>query len=101
VSSVGPWLLLLGVAMILLEGAVASVWSVRLVRQGRALAAILERERGLVQADVSRLRETLEDTRRLWEPWRRALGWLRHPLVAAVLVSLGRRLAGASSPRVP
>ena len=79
--------------MIVLEGAVASLWSVRLVRQGRALAAILEREQGLVKADVSRLRETLEETRRLWEPWRRALGWLRHPLVAAVLASFSRRLA--------
>jgi len=94
VSSVGPWLLVLGVAVILLEGAVASVWSVRLARQGRALVVILERERGLVQADVSRLRETLEETRRLWEPWRRTLGWLRHPLVAALLASFWRRLAG-------
>ena len=93
-SSVGPWLLVVGVVVILLEGAVASVWSVRLARQGRALAAILERERGLVQADVSRLRETLAETRRLWEPWRRALGWLRHPLVAALLASFWRRLAG-------
>jgi len=94
VSSVGPWLLVLGGAVILLEGAVASVWSVRLARQGRALAAILERERGLVQADVARLRETLEETRRLWEPWRRALRGLRHPLVAALLASLWRRVAG-------
>ena len=93
-SSAGPWLLVFGVAVILLEGAVASVWSVRLVRRGRALAAILEREQGLVKADVSRLRETLEETRRLWEPWRRALGWLRHPLVAALLASFWRRLAG-------
>ena len=100
-SSAGPWLLVLGVAVILLEGAVASVWSVRLARQGRALAAILQREQGLVREDVSRLRETLEETRRLWEPWRRALGWLRHPLVAAVLASLGRRLAGVRSRRVP
>jgi len=93
VSSAGPWLLVLGVAVILLEGAVASIWSFRLVRQGRALAAILEREQGLVKGDVSRLRQTLEETRRLWEPWRRVLGWLRHPLVAAVLASFSRRLA--------
>lgn len=92
--SVGPWLLVLGVAVILVEGAVAGVWSVRLARQGRALAAMLDRERSLVQADVARLRETLEETRRLWEPWRRALRWLRHPLVAAVLASFWRRLAG-------
>ena len=93
-SSIGPWLLVLGAAVIVVEGAVASVWTVRLTRQGRALAAILERERGLVQADVARLRDTLEETRRLWEPWRQALRWLRHPLVAALLGSFWRRVAG-------
>jgi len=94
VSSVGPWLLVLGVAVILVEGMVASVWSVRLARQGQALAAMLERERGVVRADVARLRAALEETRRLWAPWRRALRWLRHPLVAALLASFWRRLAG-------
>ena len=93
-SSIGPWLLVLGAAAIVVEGTVASVWTVRLARQGRALTAMLERQRGLVQADVSRLRETLEETRRLWEPWRRALRRLRHPLVAALLASFWRRLAG-------
>lgn len=90
----GPWLLVLGVAVILVEGTIAGVWSARLARQGRVLAAILERERGQVQGDVARLRETLDETRRLWEPWRRALRWLRHPLVAALLASFWRRLSG-------
>jgi len=94
VSSFGPWLLVLGGALLVIEGAISAVWTVRLARQGRALAKMLERERGVVQADVARLRATLEETRRLWEPWRRALRWLRHPLVAALLGSLGRRLAG-------
>jgi len=94
VSSVGPWLLVAGGAVILVEGTISAVWSFRLIRQGRALAAMLERERGVVQSDVARLRGTLEETRRLWEPWRRALRWLRHPLVAAVLASFWRRVAG-------
>lgn len=93
-SSVGPWLLVAGGAVILVEGTISAVWSFRLIRQGRALAAMLERERGVVQSDVARLRGTLEETRRLWEPWRRALRWLRHPLVAAVLASFWRRVAG-------
>jgi hypothetical protein len=94
VSSFGPWLLVLGAGVILVEGTVVAAWSVRLARQGRALATMLERERVSVQEDVARLRATLEETRRLWEPWRRALRRLRHPLVAALLASLWRRAAG-------
>ena len=93
-SSVGPWLLVAGGAVILVEGTISAVWSFRLIRQGRALAAMLERERGVVQSDVARLRGTLEETRRLWEPWRRTLRRLRHPLVAALLASFWRRAAG-------
>ena len=92
-AAIGPWFVVLGVAVILIEGVVATVWSLRLARQGQALAAMLQRERLLVEADVARLRETLEETRRLWEPWRRLLRRLRHPLVAAVLASLWRRVA--------
>ena len=92
-AAIGPWFLALGVAVILVEGVVAMVWSLRLARQGRALAVMLQRERLLVEGDVARLRETLEETRRLWEPWRRLLRRLRHPLVAAVLASLWRRMA--------
>lgn len=92
-TGIGPWLLVLGVAVILVEGAVAGVWSVRLARQGRALATMLQREQALVRDDVERLRGTLEETRRLCEPWRRALRWVRHPLVAALLASLWRRVA--------
>ena len=92
-AAIGPWFLVLGVAVILVEGVVAMVWSLRLARQGRALAVMLQRERLLIEGDVVRLRETLEETRRLWEPWRRLLRRLRHPLVAAVLASLWRRLA--------
>ncbi len=90
-STVGPWLLVLGAAVIVVEGAVGVVWSVRLVRQGQALAGVLQTERALLQSDVARLQATLEETRRLWEPWRRALRWLRHPLIAAVLASFWKR----------
>jgi hypothetical protein len=92
--ALGPWLFVFAVAVILVEGAVAAAWSVRLARQGQALAVMLQRERALVEGDVARLRETLEETRRLWEPWRRALRWLRHPLVAALLASFWRRATG-------
>lgn len=88
----GPWLLLFAVAVILLECVVAAVWSVQLARRGRALVFVLNRERELLEADVQRLRATVEETRQLWKPWQRALRWLRHPLVAAVMASLWRRV---------
>jgi hypothetical protein len=94
-TTIGPWLLVAGVALILVEGAVGAAWGLRLARQGRALAARLERDRSQVEADVQRLRETLEETRRLWAPYRRALRWLRHPLVAALMGSVWRRWRAA------
>lgn len=93
-TALAPWILLFGVAVILVEAAVAGVWTARLASRGRRLAAMLQREQALVREDVERLRATLEETRRLWEPWRRALRWIRHPLVVAVLASLRRRWAG-------
>jgi hypothetical protein len=93
-GTLGLWLLAAGAVAIVAEGVVAAVWTRRLAVAGQALAAMLERESGAVQADAERLRQSLEETRRLWEPWRRVLRWLRHPLVAAVLASLGRRWAG-------
>lgn len=92
--SLGPWVLVFGVALILLESVVGLVWTVQLARRGRTLALALERDRAFVQADVERLRATLEETRRLWKPWERALRRLRHPLVAALLGSLWRRWSG-------
>ena len=90
----GPWLLVLGITLIVVECAVAAVWSVQLARRGRSLALALQRDQALVRADVANLRATLQETRRLWEPWRQALRWLRHPLVAALLGSLWRRWSG-------
>ena len=95
ISTVGPWLLLFGVAVILVETAIAAIWSVQLARRGRALALALERDRALLLADMERLRLTLEETQRLWKPWQRALRWLRHPLVAALLGSFWRRWRAA------
>jgi hypothetical protein len=94
-TTIGPWLLVAGAALILVEGAVAAAWGFRLARQGKALATRLERDQSQVEADVQRLRETLEETRRLWAPYRRALLWLRHPLVAALMGSLWRRWRAA------
>jgi len=89
----GVWLLVGAGAAILVEAALLGVWSVRLGRRARALTVLLERERGLLQADVARLRAALEETRTLWRPYARVLRWLRHPLVIALIGSYRRRWA--------
>jgi hypothetical protein len=92
---IGVWLLVAGVVAIVVEGAVAAIWSVSMVKRSRALSEQLLVERGLIEADMARLRAAIEETRRLWGPYRRILRWVRHPLVIALLESYGRRRAGA------
>lgn len=87
----GVWLFVGSSALVVLELAVAGVWSAQLARRGRALTVVLQRERGVVQADLAQLQAALEELRRLWQPYRRALRWLRHPLVAALIASYWRR----------
>ena len=89
----GVWLLVGSVVLIIIEAALVGIWSVRLGRRARALTALLEGERGLIQADVARLRAALEETRMLWRPYARVLRWLRHPLVVALIGSYRRRWA--------
>ena len=88
---IGVWLFVGSSALIVVELGIAGVWSAQLARRGRALAVILERERGVVEEDLARLRAAMEETRRLWRPYARALRWLRHPLVAALVASYWRR----------
>ena len=93
-GTIGLWLLAIGGAVIVIEAIVFAAWSYRLAKNGQALAVLIDTQRGLVQADVTRLQETFAETRRLWAPYRRVLRWLRHPLVAALLASFWRRWAG-------
>jgi hypothetical protein len=90
---IGVWLFMAGVYAIVVEGVLAAMWSLALVKRSRALSERLETERGLIEADVRRLRAALEETQRLWRPYGRALRLLRHPLTIALLGSLARRRA--------
>ncbi|HKV86432.1 MAG TPA: hypothetical protein VJT78_00380 [Candidatus Dormibacteraeota bacterium] len=88
---IGVWLLIISVALILVEGALAGMWTLRIAQRSRVLSEWLVTERAGLQQDVERLRISLEETQRLWQPYRRALRWLRHPLVIALLQSFVRR----------
>jgi len=92
---IGPWLLVAAGVVILVEVLVLAIWTRRLAKGGQALALMVTTQQALVQADLQRLQATLEETRRLWAPYRRALRWLRHPLVAALLASFWRRWRAA------
>ena len=87
----GVWLFIGSSAVVVLELAVGGLWSYRLARRGRALAVVLQEQRGLVQADLDRLKAAMEETRVLWRPYARVLRWVRHPLAAALIASYWRR----------
>jgi hypothetical protein len=93
VGWVGVWLVMASVYAIVVEGVLVAMWGIPLVKRSRALSEQIETERGLIEADLKRLRAALEETERLWRPYRRALRLLRHPLAIALFGSLGRRRA--------
>lgn len=92
---VGIGLLVVCVVMIAVEGALLGLWTWRLVRRARLLSERVATERVLLQADVDLLIAQLEVTEVLWQPYRRVLRWVRHPLAVALLQSFARRWAGA------
>jgi hypothetical protein len=91
---IGVWLLVAGVVAIVAEGVLAVVWGMAVAKRSRALQERIETERGLIEADLKRLQEALEETRRLWRPYSRALRWLRHPITIALMQSYAGRRVG-------
>ena len=94
-TTIGVWLLVVSAVAIVVEGVVASLWCVSLARRSIALSERMQSERALIEADLERLRAAVEETRRLWRPYRRVLRWVRHPLAIALLESYARRRARA------
>lgn len=92
-GTIGILLLVLGVAAIILEMVLMAIWGLALGRRMRDLTKSIESDRAQIQADVERLKRTIEETKILWRPYRRYLRWVRHPLVLALLGSFQRRLA--------
>jgi hypothetical protein len=92
-GTIGVGLLVTGAVAIVIEMALVVVWGVAMGKRMRVLSAYIETERSGIQADVERLKLAIEETKRLWRPYRRILRWLRHPLILALLGSYRRRLA--------
>jgi len=94
-SLIGIWLLVASVAVIALEGLLAALWSVRLSTRAMVLSERLMSERLSLEADVQRLRMTLDETVELWQPYRRLMRLLQHPLAVALMQSYARRRMAA------
>jgi hypothetical protein len=88
----GVGLLIAAAVVIVIESIVAAWWGRAVAKRGLVLSQRLEEERVLVEADLQKLRLALEETQRLWRPYRLVLRWLQHPLVIALLGSYRRRL---------
>jgi sirohydrochlorin ferrochelatase len=94
VGWIGIGMLIAAVLAIVIEGVVAALWSLRIAKAALLLSERLESERAEIEADVAKLRSALEEMRRLWQPYRRALRWVQHPLVIALFASYRRRRMG-------
>lgn len=92
---IGIWLLVAAAVVIMLEGALTVLWSVRLSRKARAISELMASQRAALTADVERLRANIAEMHELWEPYRRLLRLLRHPLTIALMQSFARRGAAA------
>ena len=91
----GVSLLIVCVVMIGVEGALLGFWSLSLVKRAQLLSERLATERVLLQSEQDQLVAELHATAVLWQPYRRALRWVRHPLAIALLESYARRRAAA------
>ena len=92
---VGVAMLVVGSLVIVIEAILMVIWGMRVGRRTLTLNQRIETERRLLQSDVERLKRAVEETRLLWQPYRRALRWLSHPLLIALAQSYRRRRAGA------
>ena len=94
-ETIGIAMLIAGVVAIIIEGAVAALWSLRVSRRARVLSERLASEQGKLQADVERLRQAMAETEALWQPYARLIRWLRHPITIALIQSCARRRQAA------
>jgi hypothetical protein len=90
-GTIGIWLLVAGVLAIVVEMVLLAVWGSAVARRMRTLVLYMESERVVMRSDVERLTRAIDETKMLWRPYGRALRWVRHPLVVAVLGSYRRR----------
>ncbi len=92
---IGVWLFVGSVILIVVEMAVGGILTARVARRAKALSERLSSEQAMLQKDVAKMRESIEEMERLWRPYARVLRWLRHPLAVALVESYSRRRSAA------
>ena len=93
-QSIGIWLLIASAVVIVFEGVLAGIWALRLSRKARTMSELLAAQQTIIYADLERLRANIAESHELWQPYRRLLRLLRHPLTIALMQSYARRAAG-------
>jgi hypothetical protein len=76
---------------IVVEGALAAVWAAAVAKRTLKLTERVKTEVGMLESDLATLRLAMEETKRLWRPYRTILRWLGHPLTIALWQSYRRR----------
>jgi hypothetical protein len=92
-GTIGIWLLVAAGLLLIVELVLIAVWGLAMSRRMLALNQSIASQRAEIQADLERLRRAIEQTRVLWQPYRRMLRTLNHPLLLAVFASVRRRRA--------
>lgn len=93
VGWIGIGVLIAAAVAIVIEAALLVAWGLAMAKRVEVLQEQVETGRADIDADLTRLKAALEETNRLWQPYRRSLRWLNHPLAIALLGSFRRRLA--------
>ena len=92
---IGIYLLIVCAVVIVVEAALAAFWSLRITQHANTLNERLISERANIEAELGRLQMALDETAGLWDPYKRVLWWVQHPLAIALVESLLRRRAAA------
>jgi hypothetical protein len=93
VGWMGIWLLAAGVGLIVVEVAVLAPRLLRLQRKALALRMAIEREGGMRNLELQRLRLVMGEIDTKLRPFRRVRRVALHPLTVALLASYQRRRA--------
>jgi hypothetical protein len=92
-GTIGIWLLVAAGLVLIVELVLIAVWGAAMSRRMLALNQSIASQRAEIQVDLERLRRAIEETNALWQPYRRILRALNHPILLAVFASLRRRRA--------